>query len=98
MSAYRLPICSDGDVDHKHTRGCLPKLVRTLPDAPTGWKYGYGSSAGGWSIWLERVSGGAGARWHILGLPAASTVAGLVGLVEEYVAGYRGGMEHGPPL
>lgn len=97
MSAYRLPICSGGDVDHRHARGCLPLLVRTLPGAPSGWRYGYGSSAGGWSIWLERVGGG-GARWHILGLPAASTVAGLVALVEAYVAGYRGGMEHGPTI
>ena len=97
MSAYRLAACSGGDVEHRHGARCLPLLVRSMPPAPAGWRYGHGRSASGWSIWLERV-GGAGARWHILGLPAAMTVAELVGLVEAYAAGYRGGLEDGPLL
>lgn len=94
---YRLPACSSGSSDHVHGRACLPLLVRVMPPAPVGWRYGYGHGGGGWSIWLERV-GGAGARWHLIGLPAASTVAGLAALVEAYAAGYSGGLEGGPLL
>ena len=86
---YRLPMCSGGDVEHRHGRGCLPLLVRALPPAPTGWKWEYGHAGTGWGIWLSRV-GGAGARWHVLGLPAASTVGQLVALVESFAAGHRG--------
>lgn len=93
----RLPMCSGGDVDHRHGRGCLPLLVRAMPPAPVGWRYGYGTDGGGWSIWLERVAG-AGARWHLIGLPVAGSVGHLAGLVEAYAAGYRGALDHGPLL
>lgn len=95
--AFRLSACSGGDVDHRHGRGCLPLLVRDMPEAPTGWRYHYGATGGGWSIWLERV-GGAGARWHIIGLPAGTSIGHLVALVEAYTAGYRGGLDNGPLL
>lgn len=95
MSAARLPLCSGSDVDHRHGRGCLPLLVRSMPPAPDGWRYGYGSGSGGWAIWLERV-GAAGGRWYIIGLPGASTVGGLVALVDAYVAGYRGQLDRAP--
>lgn len=94
---YRMAECAEGDLEHKHGRGCLPKLVKLMPPPPEGWKYGYGATGGGWSIWLERV-GGTGARWHLLGLPAASSVGHLAALVEAYTSGYRGGLEKGPLL
>jgi hypothetical protein len=89
-NVYRLPICSGGNVDHRHGRGCFPLLVRALPAAPTGWKWEYGHAGNGWGIWLGRVGGAGGTRWHVLGLPASATLAGLVSLVESFAAGYRG--------
>ena len=89
---YRLPLCAGGATDHVHGGGCLPLLVRALPAAPTGWRWAHGRAAGGWGIWLERV-GGAGARWHVLGLPVASTVAGLAHAVELFGAGVRLGAD-----
>ena len=89
---YRVPFCSGGAVDHRHGRGCLPLLVRALPSAPSGWRWEYGSVSGGWGIWLSRV-GGAGARWYVLGLPAADTVARLAALVDAFAAGARGGFD-----
>ena len=78
---YRMAECAEGDVEHKHGRGCLPTLVILMPPPPEGLKYGYGATGGGWSIWIERV-GSTGARWHLLGLPAASSVGHLAALVE----------------
>lgn len=95
--AVRLPMCAGGDVEHRHGRGCLPLLVRAMPPAPVGWRYGFGTDGGSWSIWLERV-GGAGARWHLIGLPPGNSAGHLAGLVEAYAAGYRGGLDNGPLL
>ena len=89
---YRVPLCAGGDVDHRHGRGCLPLLVRALPSAPVGWRWQYGHAGNGYAIWLERV-GGAGARWHVLGLPSADTVGCLVQLVDAFLAGHRGALD-----
>lgn len=86
--AYRGPGCSGGDPDHRHTGRCLPLVTRLLPSAPSGWRWNSGRVPGGWSVWLERV-GGAGARWHVLGLPPAATVAHLVALCEAFAVGAR---------
>lgn len=86
--ALRGAMCSGGLVDHRHGAGCMPLLVRALPAAPTGWRWGYGRVPGGWALWLERV-GGAGARWHVLGLPPAATVGALAGIVEAFTLGAR---------
>lgn len=86
--ARRGPACSGGAVDHRHGAGCLPLLVRALPAAPSGWRWGYGRAPGGWALWLERV-GGAGARWHVLGLPPAATVGALAAIVEAFTLGAR---------
>ena len=86
--ASRLPSCSAGDADHRHGERCLPLLVRSLPAAPTGWRWGYGRIGSGWALWLERV-GGAGARWHVFGLPAAPTVGALAAVVEAFATGHR---------
>ena len=81
-------LCSGGAVDHRHGAGCLPLLVRALPAAPQGWRWGYGSVPGGWALWLERIAGG-GARWHVLGLPPAATVGALAAVVEAFTVGAR---------
>lgn len=91
-NVYRLPICADGDTEHRHGAGCMARLVRALPAAPAGWRWAHGRAASGWSIWLERV-GGAGARWHVLGLPVSPTVAGLAHAVEVFGAGVRLGAD-----
>lgn len=86
--AYRLPLCAGGDPEHRHRSGCLPLLVRALPSAPSGWRWGYGRTGSGWGFWLERVAGG-GARWVVSGLPSASTVGALVPIVEAFASGHR---------
>ena len=86
--AYRLPACSGGDGDHRHGSGCLPLLVRSLPSAPEGWRWGYGRTGSGWGFWLERIGGG-GARWMVSGLPSASTVGALASIVEAFALGAR---------
>ena len=85
---YRGSACSGGDPDHRHGGRCLPLVLRALPPAPQGWRWNAGAVSGGWSCWLERV-GGAGARWHVLGLPPAATVGALVAVVEAFAVGAR---------
>jgi len=93
---YRLTACAGGDPGHRHRAGCLPLLVRLLPAAPSGWRWAHGRAGSGWGFWLERV-GGAGSRWHVVGLPSADTVADLVAIVEAFATGYRVGVLDGPP-
>jgi len=89
---YRVPICANGDVEHKHSRSCLPTLKKALPEAPAGWKWNYGHAGLGYALWLERVEG-FGARWHVLGLPSATTLGGLAVLVDAFIAGFRGPLD-----
>lgn len=87
----RLPICAGGDSRHRHGAGCLPVIVRRLPAAPDGWRWGYGATrSAGFGVWLERI-GGERSPWHVVGLPTCSTVAGLVAVVEAYASGLNGG-------
>ena len=88
----RVPLCAGGDPEHRHGAGCLPLLVRGLPAAPSGWRWGYGRSGSGWAFWLERVGGG-GARWHVFGLPSAATVGALAAIVEAFAVGHRYGLD-----
>lgn len=84
----RVTLCAGGDPGHRHGAGCLPLLVRNLPAAPVGWRWGYGRAGSGWAFWLERVGGG-GARWHVFGLPSAPTVGALASIVEAFALGAR---------
>lgn len=85
----RLAICAGGDDHHRHGSKCLPLLVRVLPPAPKGWKWGYGRAGAGWGLWLERTARST-TRWYVVGLPTTSTLGQLAAIVEAFVAGHRG--------
>jgi hypothetical protein len=73
------------DHNHKHSARCLPIVARGLP-LVAGYRWRYGSAAGGWSLWLERI-GGAGGRWFVLDMPTAGTARELVAIIHAYATG-----------
>ena len=87
----RLPCVGLDPLGHRCGSGCLPIVARGLPSVP-GWRWRYGSTAGGWSLWLERVGGGGG-RWFVLDRPAAGTARELVAVIYAYAQGARGVIE-----
>ena len=82
----RLPCAvSKYDHDHKHSARCLPIVARGLPAGP-GFRWRYGSTAGGWCLWLEKIGGGGG-RWFVLDRPAAHSARELVAVIHAYAQG-----------
>lgn len=82
----RLPCATSAyEHNHKHSARCLPIVARGLPKVD-GYRWRYGRTAGGWSVWLERV-GGARARWCVLDMPTAPTARELVAIIHAYAAG-----------
>lgn len=86
---WRLPLCAGGALDHRHGERCLEVLVRRLPAAPAGWRWGFGRAGSGWAVWLERI-GGAPVRWAVVGLPPGDTAGALAVVLEAYVAAGEG--------
>lgn len=75
-------------LSHKHSRRCVVRVMRELPTAPHGWRWVFGHHGKQWALWLERVGGGP-ARWHVVGLPVASSASGLVAVIWSYCQGNR---------
>ena len=81
----RLPCVGLDPLGHRCGVGCLPIVARDLPDVE-GYRWRYGSTAGGWSLWLERIGGGGG-RWFVLDRPAAASARELVAVIHAYAKG-----------
>lgn len=88
--AYRVAPCALGDPDHEHSRACLARLISRLPQPPLGWKWAWGRSGSGWSIFLESPRGG---EFHVVGLSPAHSIGDLASIVSAYLAGLDG-----PPI
>lgn len=86
----RLPCSGVDPLGHRCGSGCLPIVARGLPMV-AGWRWRYGSTAGGWSLWLEKIGGGG--RWLVLDLPTAHTARELVAVIHAYGQGARGVIE-----
>jgi len=83
-----LPPCARGDVAHTCGSRCLPALMRTLPPAPTGWRWQYAHTAPRcWSVWLQQV--GTVGRWYVVGLAPADTARELAAVVWSYTRGQQ---------
>ena len=84
----RLPCSGLDPLAHRCGAKCLPIVARGLPGVP-GWRWRYGSTAGGWSVWLEKIGGGGG-RWLVLDLPTAATARELVTVIHAFAVGSSG--------
>jgi hypothetical protein len=87
----RLPCSGLDPLNHRCGSGCLPIVARSLPPV-LGYRWRYGSTAGGWSLWLEKIGGGGG-RWFVLDRPSAHSARELVAVIHAYAQGARGVIE-----
>lgn len=87
----RLPCLGVDPLSHRCGSGCLPIVARGLPKVE-GYRWRYGSTAGCWSLWLERIGGGGG-RWFVLDLPSAETARELVAVIHAFAVGSSGVVE-----
>lgn len=83
-----LPCVGFDGVNHRCSSRCLPIVARGLPIV-AGYRWRYGSTPPGWSVWLEKVGGGGG-RWYVLDLPTVKTARELVAVVHAFGLGSRG--------
>lgn len=73
---------------HRHRRGCLPIVARSLPPAPAGWVWEFGPyGVSLWGVWLRRV-GGVGSWWPV-GVEPVRSVGALVLVIHALGVGAR---------
>ena len=84
----RLPCSGIDPLNHRCGANCLPTVARGLPKVD-GYVWKYGSTAGGWSLWLENRDGSRG-RWFVLDQPSAHTARELVAVIHAFAVGAKG--------
>lgn len=82
----RLPCLGLDGLEHRCSARCLPIVARGLPRV-VGYRWRYGATAGGWSIWLEKIGGAGGVCWFVLDCPTAATARELVAIVHAFGLG-----------
>lgn len=82
----RLPCLGLDGLAHRCSARCLPIVARGLPRV-VGYRWNYGRTAGGWSIWLEKIGGARGSFHYVLDTPTAATARELVAIVHAFGLG-----------